>query len=341
MIDITLYRTAECLPCDQLREDLRGLQSEHPHRLLEIDITSDPALIEEYSARVPVLSIGPYTKTAPFALSELRITLGAARDRQAQLEKVGDPLYAWKKERAASISAADRISLWMSRHYLLAINLAVLIYVGLPFLAPVMMKAGWVAPATFIYRSYSLVCHNLAFRSWFLFGEQAAYPRAAAAVPGLEPFGVATGLSEGNTNSELLIARRYIGDERVGYKVAFCERDVAIYAGILLFGLLFGLTGRSVRGFPVYLWILIGLGPIGLDGFSQLLSQIQIGFVPDLLNLEYRESTPLLRTLTGGLFGFATAWFGLPLLEETFAESRRTLIVKFKRLAEKEAQAGL
>ncbi len=56
-----------------------------------------------------------------------------------------------------------------------------------------------------------------------------------------------------------------------------------------------------------------GTWTIGLDGFSQLLSQF------DQLTLEWllpRESTPLLRVLTGAMFGWFTAWFGIPSIEE-------------------------
>jgi hypothetical protein len=45
--------------------------------------------------------------------------------------------------------------------------------------------------------------------------------------------------------------------------------------------------------------------------------------------LPYRESTPTLRLLTGSLFGFGTAWFGLPYVEESMRETREILIRKF------------
>jgi hypothetical protein len=38
-----------------------------------------------------------------------------------------------------------------------------------------------------------------------------------------------------------------------------------------------------------------------------------------------------MRTLTGFLFGFTTAWFGYPLVEETMADTRRYLEEKFAR----------
>jgi uncharacterized membrane protein len=71
----------------------------------------------------------------------------------------------------------------------------------------------------------------------------------------------------------------------------------------------------------------VGLGPIGLDGFSQLLSQIPNTFLQSIL--PYRESIPLLRALTGFLFGITTAWFMFPLIEESMADTRRLLAKKF------------
>ncbi|RMF42404.1 MAG: DUF2085 domain-containing protein, partial [Anaerolineae bacterium] len=136
-----------------------------------------------------------------------------------------------------------------------------------------------------------------------------------------------------NPNSDdLLAARGFIGNENTGFKVAFCERDVAIYAAMLLFGLLFALTGRKLPPLPWYLWVLIGIGPIGLDGFSQLISQIPLDAIHRFL--PYRESTPLLRTLTGGLFGLTTAWFIFPMVEQAMRDTRALLESKLARLQE-------
>ena len=125
-------------------------------------------------------------------------------------------------------------------------------------------------------------------------------------------------------------ARRYVGDETVGYKVALCERDVAIYASILLFGLLFALTGRRIPQLHWSIWILLGLGPVGLDGFSQLFAQFEWPFLVSLL--PYRESTPFLRVLTGALFGFMTAWFAYPSIEESMQETRQFFVKKFAQV---------
>jgi len=195
----------------------------------------------------------------------------------------------------------------------------------------VFMKLDWQAPAKVIYKVYSPLCHQLAFRSFFLFGEQFYYPRELAGVEGIVTYGEATGLNEYDTNA----ARAFLGNEAMGYKMALCERDIAIYLAMLLFGVVFSMTGRKIKPLPWFLWLLIGLGPIGLDGFSQLLSQTGLGIFSWL---PLRESTPLLRTLTGALFGLATAWFGFPYLEESVLENRRDMHLKqaiVKQIGEK------
>jgi uncharacterized membrane protein len=337
MITVTLYSRQDCHLCEQVKADLTSLQEQFPHQLVEVDVDSDESLQEKYGKAIPVVEIGPYRRTTPISRQDLIISLGAARDRVVQLDKLQDPVYEARKQNPhrQEITRTDRFSFWLSDNYIWVFNLVILIYLGLPFLAPVLMKAGATTPATLIYRSYGFVCHQLAYRSWFLFGEQSVYPRELAGVDGMIPFAEATGLSESNTNTDLFAARNFIGNEQLGYKVAFCERDVAIYGALLLFGIVFALTRRRIPPLNWFLWLVIGLGPIGLDGFSQLLSQPPLNnFI--LFNwLPLRESTPFLRTLTGAIFGLTTGWFGYPMVEETMQDTRRALLVKFKRLDSK------
>ena len=325
MITVTLYTKDNCSLCDQALKDLKALQKRIAHNLVLVNVGEDANLKLVYETRVPVLQAGPYTLEAPFERNNIEMTLFAASDR---LKQIGATPKVQNKQRGAGLSRTDRFGHWLSHHYLALVNLVIFIYVGLPFLAPVLMNAGYPAAARPIYSMYGAVCHQLAFRSWFLFGEQPVYPRAAAGLDGYTPFGKASSLDENN----LLGARRFIGNEQLGYKVAFCQRDVAIYGSMLLFGLLFAATGRRLKPLHWSLWILIGLAPIAIDGFSQLLSQL-----PGFSFWAYRESTPLLRTLTGGLFGFTTAWFGFPLLEESFAETRLNLTSKKARVTAKRA----
>ncbi len=329
MLTITLYTRTDCHLCEQAKEDLKALQVKFPHRLVEVDIDQDAALQRMYLAKVPVLEVGPYRIQAPFDRQKLTMTLGAASDRRVQLEQLDGVAFAERVRRGQEISMADRAMYWISKHYLALMNVIILLYVGLPFLAPALMEVGALLPARAIYSIYSPLCHQFGFRSFFLFGEQAFYPLQEAGLQNVLDFESATGIVSLHDPNNLarLSARQYIGDETVGFKVALCERDVAIYGAILFFGLLFGVTGRRFPQLHWLVWIVLGLGPIGLDGFSQLFSQFDWNFLAAWL--PYRESTPFLRVLTGALFGFMTAWFAYPNIEESMSETRQFFIKKF------------
>jgi uncharacterized membrane protein len=321
----------DCHLCEQAKADLDSLQEQYPHRLVEVDIDSDPVLQRQYLVEIPVVEAGPYRLKAPFDRQKLRMTLGAASDRREQLQEIDGQAYEARVKRGQQISGADRAISWFSRHYLAVLNLIMLLYVGLPFLAPILMKTGSVAPARIIYTMYSPLCHQFGFRSFFLFGEQPYYPLKEAGVHALD-FETVTGITGLHNPNDIsrLQARQYVGNETVGYKVALCERDVAIYAAILLFGLLFGLTNRRLPQLHWTLWILLALGPIGLDGFSQLFSQFD--WQPLAAILPYRESTPFLRVLTGFMFGFFTAWFAYPNIEESMQDTRQFFVKKFAQV---------
>ena len=233
--------------------------------------------------------------------------------------------------KAKSCTRSDRLYLWISKHYLALLNLIVFVYVGLPFAAPVFMKLDaacrggrnlqdlWpTLPSVWV--SLVLPLRRAAVLS-------AARGRAdQRAVVSTDH-----GLRRRRRSVQPLQARarrEFVGDTTVGFKVALCERDVAIYgsdrrvwprlradraAGCP------SCTGCS--GFCLR-WL-----PIGLDGFSQLFSQFNWPWLHQFL--PYRESTPMLRVLTGFLFGFGTAWFAYPNIEDSMRETRQFLIKKF------------
>ena len=312
MMRVTLYTKKDCTLCDQARADLAELQPSVPHRLVEIDIESDPVLTARHGDSVPVVETGPYTLRAPFSLTDLKVVLLSAQ----QHTDGNPPPEGRARTRAVGMTRAVG---GFSRHWLAILNTIVFLYVGLPFLAPILMKAGAEGPARLIYTVYSPVCHQLAFRSWFLFGEQAAYPRTLAGTS-LTSYGAATGLDE----NDLAAARALVGDSRLGFKVALCERDVAIYGGILLGGLIFGVVRGRVRPLPVWAWLVFGVLPMAIDGGTQLISGIPIAPAGWAL----RESTPLLRTATGLLFGLLNVWLAYPYLEASMAETRAAISVK-------------
>ncbi len=209
-------------------------------------------------------------------------------------------------------SGRVRMIYWLSKHWLALLNALDALYLGIPFLAPVLMYTGHERAANVIYRAYRFVCHQLPFRSWFLFGEHAAYP-----------------LTEPISLAQLEAARDFIGNAQMGYKVAFCQRDVAIYAAILLGGLIYAVIRRRgpVKPLPWWAFILFGILPMGLDGGYQWFTYFRWWY--HLSSVPPHETTPWMRTFTGALFGFAAVWLTYPLLETFFADVRRLLAPRF------------
>lgn len=207
-------------------------------------------------------------------------------------------------DRAAAMG--DRLVLGIARHWVAVFSLALALYVGLPFLAPGLMQVGLAGPARLIYLVYSPACHQLPDRSYFLFGEQPVYTLEA-----LEEANVLPG-------SGLLERRRFIGDETLGWKVALCERDVAIYGSMLLAGMLFALLRGRVRKLPLPVFVLFVI-PIAVDGLSQLFG--------------LRTSNWWLRTLTGALFGVGVVWLVYPYIQESMDDIRHNIEGKLSRKA--------
>jgi uncharacterized membrane protein len=322
MIQVTLFISRDEPRLEEIRAQLSNLQDDHPHKLHVIDITRDDTLKEAFTDKVPILDIGVFRLIKTFEEDEIRFAFQKAEQRLQEAKSKGNDALVRRITEPMMMTKSDQVSHWFSNHYMVLLNGFVFLYVFLAVLAPSIMKIGWVTPGKIIYRVYSPLCHQLAFRSFFLFGEQVTYPRQLAGIEGVITYGQASGLDENDINA----ARAFLGNETMGYKMALCQRDIAIYGAILIFGLVFSLSGRKIKPLPWYLWVLIGLGPIGLDGFSQLLSQtgwLIFEWIP------LRESTPIFRVITGSLFGLTSAWFGYPYLEESVLENRRELEMKY------------
>lgn len=91
------------------------------------------------------------------------------------------------------------------------------------------------------------------------------------------------------------------------FQVAICQRDLALYGGSCLAGLLFGLRRDRVKPLPLRVWIIL-IFPLVLDGLTQLLG--------------LRLSNWQLRTLSALLASGATIWMVYPYLEEGFRDIR-------------------
>lgn len=234
-------------------------------------------------------------------------------------------------------SFALRANIWtlrLARNWLKVALTVLAIYVSLPFAAPILMKVGAERVGQAIYTVYTPFCHQFAFRSFFLFGEQPVYPRENAGtdwapfeayVSDLSAFG---DVDLGAYDLPLMMAARsFKGNETMGYKVTLCERDIFIYLALFTGGLIYTIpkVRRRLRPVPLWLYVFLGLGPIGLDGFSQWL-----GYPP--FNLwETRETIPEFRVLTGAIFGFMTAWLAFPYFELAMQDTRREIEAKLHR----------
>jgi len=214
------------------------------------------------------------------------------------------------------IVAIDRAIYWLAKHWVVIFNGLAFLYIGLPFLAPVLMHLGAETFGLGIYRLYAPLCHQLPQRSFFLYGPQSSYTLAE--------------LFERVSVDELVgqWSGAFVGNGDVGYKIALCQRDVAIYGTILLAGLLYGLLRGRMRIRPLPLWAyLMGLVPMGIDGGYQWITN-----AADVLfdiSIPTYESNPARRVITGALFGLATVWLAYPYVQEAFDEIIGTLKTKF------------
>ena len=210
----------------------------------------------------------------------------------------------------------DRVIVFITQHWLLLVILALLIFDGLPFLAPVLMHYGITGPADAIYRGYSLTCHQLSYRTFFFFGEQPAYTT--------EQLQSALGVS--NSASDQQFWRDFLGNPQVGFKMAWCERDAAIYTTLLIGSILFALVRTRLRplDWRVYLLFLV---PMAIDGLWQLVTS-PLDILPFLPT---HESDALLRGITGALFGIGSVWLMYPYLEEGMRDARADAESQYRR----------
>jgi uncharacterized membrane protein len=224
--------------------------------------------------------------------------------------------------------------LGLSRHWLAYANLFWGVLVGLPWLAPVLMRSGATGLAKGIYSLYSYLCHQLANRSFFLFGSRLMY-----SYTDLLPYA-----ADANTYPGL---RAFIGAPELGYKVAWSDRMVSLYGGIFLGGVLFALLRRWLKS-PRWTLLLLMIVPIVLDGTTHMISDwggVGQGFRYGNAWLAYLTQNVLpanfyignelgsfnswMRLITGLLAGLGITWMLYPPLDDAFRETQRTLVSRF------------
>ena len=202
----------------------------------------------------------------------------------------------------------DRLIMFITKRWLLLVLLALLVFDGLPFLAPVLMHDGITGPADAIYRVYSLTCHQLSYRTFFFFGEQPAYTTEQ----------LQSALRVTDPSSDLLYWRDFLGNSQLGFKMAWCERDAAIYTSMIFAVVLFALSRHWLKPLDWRIYLFVFVAPMAFDGFWQLFTSptALLPFLP------VHESSPELRVITGALFGIGSIWLIFPYLEVAMRDAR-------------------
>lgn len=184
-----------------------------------------------------------------------------------------------------TLATVDRLVLGIFRHGLTWVLTSMLLFVTLPFAAPLLMAAGWTGPGEFLYQLYALFCHQLPQRSWFLFGPKFTY--TPAEIQQVAPMADAWAL------------RAFYGTPEMGWKVAWSDRMISFYTMTPIFGLFHVLLRRlrPIRPLPWRLLIL-ALLPLALDGGTHTLNDLLYG----ISARGFRDTNAWLALLTGNLF---------------------------------------
>ena len=232
------------------------------------------------------------------------------------------------KKRNTLVIALNRAAYTFSRRWFIGILLLTGVWVSLPWFAPVFMWLGWEKPAEAIYFLYSIQCHQLPQRSFFLFGQSMTYPLDQIQTVWRNTFDPA-------------LLRKFIGNTNMGFKVAWSDRMVSAYSSIPLAALLWWSQRKRIRPLSFLGFVLLAL-PMAIDGGTHVLSDLTgIGqgfrFTNDWLAglTNFSLSTTFyvgdalgsfnswMRLITGVLFGFGVVWFSFPYIAESIAIAAR------------------
>lgn len=237
---------------------------------------------------------------------------------------------------------------WLMRHWLPVFLVVYGLFNALPFVAPVLMELGWTGGGNAVYTFYSALCHQMAQRSFFLFGEQTMY--------NLDQFPIDL---TGNTGADTLLLREFRGNDVLGWKVAWSDRMVSMYAGIWLVGVGYWLVSRVRPQKPISIWLFLLLAlPMALDGGTHMLSDTLDGLITGFryhnewlaaltghaLPASFYSGDTLgsfnswMRLITGLLLAVGVVWLAFPLMDRYARETEDVIDAKLDWLQHKQAQ---
>lgn len=181
------------------------------------------------------------------------------------------------------VARIDRAAAFLLRHLFGLLVLGLLVVTLLPFAPPVLMAAGFEAPARLLYWLYGFTCHQLPQRSWFLFGPQLTY--SLDEIRAVWPADAAAQL------------RAFIGSPEMGWKVAWSDRMLSWYTMTAVWGAVYWLLRKVHANVKPLRWSLLALAlvPLVLDGLTHMVNDLLTG----MNSAGFRDTNAWLRVLTG------------------------------------------
>jgi uncharacterized membrane protein len=171
---------------------------------------------------------------------------------------------------------------WIGNHWFETFLIVYGAWVFAPFLAPVFMQIGWSGAGKAIYFFYSFFCHQLPERSLFLFGEKTMYSLTEIQ-------------SVWQNTVNPMILRQFIGNETMGWKVAWSDRMISFYTSVWLFAVIWYPIRRRIK--PILWWgPALLLLPIAVDGGTHAISDLAG------IGQGFRDTNAWLAVLTNNAF---------------------------------------
>lgn len=185
------------------------------------------------------------------------------------------------------------------------------LYAVLPILSPIAFELGAEKLGKGIQVLYRGFCHQAVERSLFLFPEGSEFARFYSVEELKELNYIPEESYSGNAPwSVEHIGFPFWGNDQIGYKVAYCIRDIALYTALaitmIVVHIIYGKNRRKdIDKLEIPLWLYgVLILPMAIDGvFQTIIEYVRLDFVPD----GYVDNIPK-RIVTGALFGIG---FGL------------------------------
>lgn len=228
---------------------------------------------------------------------------------------------------------------WIGKHWFETFLVIYGLWVFTPFLAPVFMQLGWTGAGEAIYFIYSFFCHQLPERSFFFFGEKTMYSLRevqAAWQDTINP----------------MILRQFVGNETMGWKVAWSDRMISFYMSIWVFAFVWYPLRHKLKTLP-WLGFILLLLPLTIDGSTHMLSDfagIGQGFrdTNQWLAILTNNSFPvtfyagdalgsfnsIMRFISGLLAGLGIIWLAFPYVFQTQAYNQQLDELSYAKVIE-------